>query len=407
MRILNNPRHKHSFESIGDFYYADIAYGDCIDFFEEYEKFDATQSLEAIRKYFSLTTYEESEGDTRLSNEKLRKVTTKELICFYEKLLNEGEYLKLDPENLKETYLTQYEDQHENWQPEVRIYFAIRVRMTPDLTATTDPLKGLRGKLVDPFKNLADKFKHPLDDLQDRLRFPHDDLITKMEQPFGLSKNFRELAEGLKSPVSKAVRDSLAASEKLRNDMMSLEKLAPPMAFQNQMDSFTKLNKLEPHPSPYPDSSDFRLPEIPPNPTYETNKKIEESNELLKEMSKVALSTSSVIDQLNDTVLKFLIGFDKASEKATKTSNRMMWIALFTLAATCFFSLASFINSLNNTDTELQQALIKKVETLDESNKEFTTIRNQLIDLNKTDKELVDRLDKIINDMPRQQTNSK
>jgi len=153
-------------------------------------------------------------------------------------------------------------------------------------------------------------------------------------------------------------------------------------------------------------------------------------------MNQVAISTSKVMGQLNDTVLKFLLGFTDVANKSTRTTTIMIAIAMVGLLISSWFSVASYYGSKSDAQnlativekvetqveasqaiidtaneqrealegigaalkshTEVNQAILKQLKALDKSNTSLESILTQLKEANGHEKELVEKINKLL-----------
>jgi uncharacterized protein YhaN len=142
----------------------------------------------------------------------------------------------------------------------------------------------------------------------------------------------------------------------------------------------------------------------------------------IEEMNQLALSTSKVIGQLNETVLEFLLGFTKVAKGSTRTTTIMIAIAMVGLVISSGFSIASYFSSKSDTQnltimidtankqrealgdigvalkshTEINQAILNQLKALDKSNASLESILTQLKEANGHEKDLVEKINQLL-----------
>lgn len=218
-----------------------------------------------------------------------------------------------------------------------------------------------------------------------------------------------EILKDMGQPVLEAFEKSYMASKKLKEQIVSAKEISRLGFFSTQEKHPDNLSMAQVSYKKEP----FELPPLPPDPINETNEKLEYLNEQIDRMNAVNTDTSSLIAQLNDTVLKFLLGFHAASKSSTKTSATMLIIAVVSLVLTCAFSIASYISSNNDYSRlerivqiseesknissrliktiEIQQQLIKEIKNIDiQQNSNWHAIVQKMDSLIDTNSKLIE-----------------
>lgn len=367
------PR-KVNFESIGDFYVLDMTIGDGLKVLEKFPQFLRKDAIEGLKLYLSLVAYVDEECTASLSKAQLSKVTTEELCSHFTKQIEKDDFSWFNVYDLEESELETHQSLLADGSSEEHLYYILH---------NSIPLG---------------KSKH---------------LATLT----GISDS---VLKGFGSSVTDAFTKSFMASNQLTQQIDRLDKLTGgPVARMindfhkaDTVGSVFKRRELEPTP----------LPQLPVHPAHKTNEKLEGLNERIEEMNQLALSTSKVIGQLNETVLEFLLGFTKVAKGSTRTTTIMIAIAMVGLVISSGFSVASYFGSKSDTQnlnimtdtankqrealgnigvalkshTEINQAILNQLKALDKSNASLESILTQLKEANGHEKDLVEKINQLL-----------
>jgi hypothetical protein len=289
------PSIAHHFESIGDFYICSMSFGQYLELSKLFVDVDDTNSPDILKFCFSKMAYEDADCELSLDNETIDKVTLGELIQLFDELIEKSSLISFSKDMLTDDLKLQYEGGEKTWPPEERIAFILRHGVIAPLTKTGE-------KIFSSYKNLINSFS---------------------------------------KPFTTAFGQSMAASSVLGKQIEAMKKQTIPIdEIRTALYPFHDDDDKE-----YQSPLSRALPEIDPsafrNPIHDTNDKLDEFNSQIQIINETSIATATVINQLNETVMAFLLDFKEAADKTNRSSGLMLKIAVFSLVLTCVFSLAS------------------------------------------------------------------
>lgn len=236
------------------------------------------------------------------------------------------------------------------------------------------------------------------------------DLAALGKQLSGLNRS-AELAAAMSKSVS-PITEVVAAAKANASRLADIGK--PPAELTRVMDAIKmQQDRISAFRSPisehkhedliYPTlgvSPDVELPEIPPNPAYETNDRLERIERRFDEMHQVAVSSAKIATDLQAFAATFLGEFKTAAERNDRSARVAIWLGigavLFALAMpaiqiayTEFWRVPAdaaatqaALNELRTDIVELQTTQQEAMELLSESlestNGELTTVLREL-----------------------------
>lgn len=74
-------------------------------------------------------------------------------------------------------------------------------------------------------------------------------------------------------------------------------------------------------------ASAFQMPELPPNPILETNRRLERIEQRFEEMHDVAANAATIANGLQAHAAEFLVKFEKAANDNARSAGRAIWLA--------------------------------------------------------------------------------
>ena len=219
-------------------------------------------------------------------------------------------------------------------------------KMMKDYNRQTEVLKAATASLQDNFPNM----KAALDS------------SSKLEKAaLGISSKFDAIA-GINSPVMSHIKATEKAMEPFRKQMEMAERVAKP--FKDISKNFdmgiTKMPKMFEGVSmpnmdfQTPQLPDFERIEMPENPAYETNRKLDSLSEAVVIMAGHSGETNEILKVMDEG--------NKADSERTHRSNK--WIIVL-VVVTIIISGAAFLHSLLARDTK---ALTGAISALTETN---------------------------------------
>lgn len=229
-------------------------------------------------------------------------------------------------------------------------------RMMKDYNRQTEALKVATASIQDNFPNIKEAL----------------DSSSKLEKAaLGISSKFDEIA-GINSPVMSHIKAAEKAMEPFRKQMEMAERAAKPFEdIRKHFDmGIAKMPKMFEGAS-MPDM-DFHRPqlpdleriEIPENPAYETNRKLDSLSEAVVIMAGHSGETNEILKVMDEG--------NKADSEKTHRSNKWM-IGL--VVVTIIISGAAFLHSLLANDTK---ALTGAISALTETNSGLKDTLNTL-----------------------------
>lgn len=288
------PSITHHFESIGDFYICSMNVGQYLELSKSFDDVDETNSSDILEFCFSKMAYKDADCEHPLEREIIDKVTQNELVCLFDELIENGNLIHFSPDKLSDDLKKRYEEGGEEWPPELRIAFILLYGVIAPLTKRGELLLGSR----------------------------------------------RNILGSLGSPAATALGKSLAASSALGRHIESIQKFTKPLAQIGDAFKCTNAVFAESMRPPKSLLSDIDFSALR-NPVLDTNEKLDEFKKQMQLIGETSIATSNVINQLNETVMAFLLDFKEAADKTNKSSGLMLKIAVGSLVLTCLLSLAS------------------------------------------------------------------
>lgn len=253
--------------------------------------------------------------------------------------------------------------------------------------ATARDLAGISGAMT----SMVDSIKS-VRGLDESMRLAIATGRNSIADPCGALNSARDLAgvSGAMASAVDALKSVHGLDESLR--LAGVASVAPAMSkiarqISDQQNAIASLRPLvsemsERFTAPEP----LRLPELPPNPLHETNKRLANIEQRFNRMESIALDGAEIATGLQASAATFLIKFEKASANNDRTSGRAVWLGIAAIL------IAVAMTAVQILYTELWRAPADSTS----QQAAITDMKSQIKDLENTQRAVADELAKVL-----------